>query len=390
MGAIKYGFIALVTLAASLTSTAASAATPPVVDECVTTVKALPQVIGNIWRKWGAERSPLGCPLNRELVQRKRELTGGVDGVVEQVTFQFGVIIEAPRLGPGGWVAMYQGESVKLSDSLYVAWGGAGGRVPDSDITVMAWTDDRVREPYRQLAGRTARDENAWSWINLHNNTTAGRKYSLQLRAPGTCVVTPGTPGYCYLVPPFSLVAQPKRACKSVPIGTVGTYWREEMNRDTSVLGCPVGVTGINLPGYPERTSRQHFENGALTYRPDGDGSGAMVFSAWWETRRGARNPGMFVSWESTLRRYDVWQVECTAHHDASERCSYESDESLLRPTAGVVSPVGKTLRGRSYISYTVQGQGCLEQTLAPSRCSGWSPPVTMRWPHSPNPAPGG
>ncbi|GIH23430.1 hypothetical protein Aph01nite_17400 [Acrocarpospora phusangensis] len=386
----------LVTAGAVLTVPAAAEATtavlPPVRDECVTSVKALPPVIDNIWRKWGAERSPLGCPGTRELVQRKRELSGGVDGVVEQVTFQFGVIIEAPRLGPAGWIALYQGDSVHLDNSMHVAWEGAAGRVPDSAITVGWWTDNLKREPYRQLAGsRFAKNANAWSWINLHNNLQRGTKYSVQLQTPGTCVQA-GTPGYCYLAPPISIMAQQSRDCKAVPIGTVGTYWRNELKRSTAVWGCPVGPTGVNVAGFPAGTSRQHFEYGALTYRPDADGAGAMVVKSWWETRTNAKNPGLFVKWESTLRSYDVWQVSCTANHDTTERCTYESDDSLLRPLSSIISSIGspKAQRGRLYVRYTFQAQGCLRRTLAPSKCSGWSPAVTLRWPKPANPAPGG
>ncbi|MFI6735885.1 hypothetical protein ACIBI9_23430 [Nonomuraea sp. NPDC050451] len=382
----------LVTAATALAAPQAAhaASLPPVHDECVTSVKTLPSVIGNIWRKWGAERSPLGCPLKRELVQRKREESGGVDGVTEQVTFQFGVVVQAPRLGPGGWVALYQGTSVKLNDSMYLAWGGAD-RVPDSKVTVGWWTDDLAREPYRELAGsKFAKNENAWSWINLHNNLQKGRKYSVQLKTSGTCVTT-GTPGYCYLAPAISISAQQPRECKSVPIGKVGEYWRNEMERSTSVLGCPVGVTGIGLPGYPAGTSRQHFEYGALTYRPDADGAGSMVVGAWWERRTNAKNPGLLVKWESSLRLYDVWQIECTANHNAAERCSREDDESGLDPTASIVSIVGdrKAQKGHSYLSYTFQAQGCRRGSLASSKCSGWGPPITLRWPKAANPAPG-
>ncbi|MFI6599010.1 hypothetical protein ACIBHX_22350 [Nonomuraea sp. NPDC050536] len=81
--------------------------------------------------------------------------SGGVDGVTEQVTFQFGVVIQAPRLGPGGWVALYQGNSVHLNDSMYVAWGG-NSRVTDSAITVGWWTNDLTKEPYRELAASKA------------------------------------------------------------------------------------------------------------------------------------------------------------------------------------------------------------------------------------------
>jgi hypothetical protein len=222
---------------------APTAALAPVHDKCVSTVATLPPVVHNIWRKWGADRSPLGCPLQRELVQRKREVSGGVDGVVEQIAFQFGVVIEAPRLGPGGWIALYQGSSVHLEPSMYLAWGGAPGRVADADITVGWWTDQLTREPYRELPGaKFAKDENAWSWINLHNNLQQGTRYSVQLKAPGTCV-TAGVPaGYCYLAPPISITAQQPRECKSVPLGQAATYWRKEMKRSMS-MGCPVGVS---------------------------------------------------------------------------------------------------------------------------------------------------
>src|SRR5689334_12648281 len=104
------------------------------------------------------------------------------------------------------------------------------------------------------------------------------------------------------------------------------------MKRDTSVLGCPVEVSGINVPGYPAATSRQHFEYGAVTYRPDNDGAGALAVTSWWERRTKGKNPGVFVRFESTYRRYDVWQIECTAHHNPAERCGQDDDESLLKP----------------------------------------------------------
>jgi hypothetical protein len=376
---------------AAAAAPAPAAALAPVHDACVSTVATLPPVVDNIWRKWGADGSPLGCPLQRGLVQRKREVSGGVDGVVEQVAFQFGVVIEAPRLGPGGWIALYQGSSVHLDQSMYLAWGGAPGRVADADITVGWWTDQLAREPYRELAGaRFAKDENAWSWINLHNNLQQGTRYSVQLKAPGTCV-TAGVPaGYCYLAPPITITAQQPRACKSVPIGQVGTYWRTEMQRSMG-MGCPVGVSGIDIAGYPKGTSRQDFEYGALTYRPDDDGAGAMAIIASWDDPK-ARHPKIMVSSRSTYRPHDVWQFQCTAHHNPTEGCDYEDDESLLKPILSIYGPLGNAgaQAGRNYVSYTFQGQACLRHTLAPSTCSGWGPPVTLQWPTPTSPAPGG